>query len=1414
MNSQITISNDNSCHSTSNAVPRQNLSTIEGYVKVALFQLKLDFFTKIAFNNTRTIEASPNESNADNLNQTVSTITNTDFNSKVMDTAIIVISQRAISQQRNTMETNILSYEEDLEKVKMLYAFLKLAQQTQLEDESTSSIANQFKRLQKYMKVNDISLEAYSKYMEALLLYRKNGNFYEIQQDIMSKLKISSVSKESDLKQVEEFFKVSAKGVMFTKSAQKGLVIVQKMLELRVPISAESHLNPIIESCFRGNKGYLIQDILQLIGENYQIQISTLKLLIKYLSKQNQFQLVMNHFDTYTNHPDYNKDINQSLVLNQVLDCLIRNDQLNEAESIFQRNLAKTQELSGNLISENFVDLMTFSTIIKGYCKYQRLPNALQTLTLMKERGIKADEVLYNSLLDGCSKSSQLTSAFNIYHEMISEGVVPSTITYNSLIDCCVRSNSQARAWQVLEEMKLKGVKADNYTYSTLFKGIKGTDQTSDLDKAFQLYQQLLLSQEFQPDEILFNVLLDACINCKQLDRAVQLFKQIKQSNNELLNGNEGADENNQEQSKFYVRPDEISFNTIIKGCSQERKLSMAFEMFNLMKRCDLKPNDVTYNSMIDACVRCNSMKSAWALLTEMKTFNIIPDNFTYSTLIKGIRAENQSQSGISNQQDLEKAFGLLEQMKHSNHVKPDEILYNCLIDACVRFHDVNRAVAVFHEMQLSNIKPSSVTYGILIKAYGQANQLENAFFVFRKMKESNLIPNSVTYGCLIDACVKNNQIDQAMEVFETMKKDGVQLNTIIFTTLIKGFAKAYKLEQALEVYEVMKLDDKIKPNNVTFNSMIDCCIRCNAIQRASEIFDEMKKSPQIRPDLITYSTMIKGYCKEKNIHQALVILNEMENQQIQADEVLYNSLLDGCCKANEIEMALKVYKNMEILRIKPSNVTYSILVKIYGKQRNLTKALGVLEEMKKDGIKPGLIVYTCLLQTCIKSRQLKTAEQIFKDMRQQGIRGDSLTYSTMINGCLQSQKFETILELLKDAFDSHVQLASEVGPNIMNELSKWNPGNPQTKTELTQQIMGYLDSKENMYYGGNRFQGGYQQRPPHNQSNYHGNHHHSNNYNNNGYNNNQAPCQNYVPAQPTQYDAEANQSKTFHKKSYFNSSRNQDFNVSGAGAQNSFTNSNTNDNSFFKGKNSQSGNWQNNTVSDLSNSKRVENSAQELQMNTSNIQDTSQRSHRQVYNNNQNSTQSNNNSYYENSKKKQYGNHNSNYNQQKTNKYQGYQNNDSYQNYDYQNQYYGNTNKYYQSYNSSNQNYKTQGYQNQNQSGYSNNSTYQSNKNAYENTRNSNSFVKNEEQKFSNQESKKQVSFSIDDGTKNEIQDHVEPKTQNAEQPKGGFKSGKGAKKGGKNFSKQQVDKENNNPNFNTNNAQRGYNKQAQANY
>ena len=47
----------------------------------------------------------------------------------------------------------------------------------------------------------------------------------------------------------------------------------------------------------------------------------------------------------------------------------------------------------------------------------------------------------------------------------------------------------------------------------------------------------------------------------------------------------------------------------------------------------------------------------------------------TYSTMIKG-----HCQSG-----DIQTAFSLLEQMKRDTNLKPDEIMYNSLLDGCAQ---------------------------------------------------------------------------------------------------------------------------------------------------------------------------------------------------------------------------------------------------------------------------------------------------------------------------------------------------------------------------------------------------------------------------------------------------------------------------------------------------------------------------------------------------------------------------------------------------------------------------------------------------------------------------------------------------------------------------------------------------------
>ena len=79
-------------------------------------------------------------------------------------------------------------------------------------------------------------------------------------------------------------------------------------------------------------------------------------------------------------------------------------------------------------------DLITYSTMIKGFCRSKNIERALILLEEMDKENIRADEVLYNSLLDGCCKSNEIDIALMVYDNMRTLVIKPSNVTYSILI--------------------------------------------------------------------------------------------------------------------------------------------------------------------------------------------------------------------------------------------------------------------------------------------------------------------------------------------------------------------------------------------------------------------------------------------------------------------------------------------------------------------------------------------------------------------------------------------------------------------------------------------------------------------------------------------------------------------------------------------------------------------------------------------------------------------------------------------------------------------------------------------------------------------------------------------------------------------------------------------------------------------
>lgn len=77
----------------------------------------------------------------------------------------------------------------------------------------------------------------------------------------------------------------------------------------------------------------------------------------------------------------------------------------------------------------------------------------------------------------------------------------------------------------MFELLKKSDKKPDNFTYTTMINGIKSMD-FPDLQKAFTLFDEY--KQFNTPDHIIYNCLLDACINAGDFQRAHILIDEMK----------------------------------------------------------------------------------------------------------------------------------------------------------------------------------------------------------------------------------------------------------------------------------------------------------------------------------------------------------------------------------------------------------------------------------------------------------------------------------------------------------------------------------------------------------------------------------------------------------------------------------------------------------------------------------------------------------------------------------------------------------------------------------------------------------------------------------------------------------------------------------------------------------------------
>ncbi|XP_031265483.1 putative pentatricopeptide repeat-containing protein At1g12700, mitochondrial [Pistacia vera] len=258
------------------------------------------------------------------------------------------------------------------------------------------------------------------------------------------------------------------------------------------------------------------------------------------------------------------------------------------------------------------------------------------------------------------------------------------------------------------------------------------------------------------------------------------------------------------------LQPNIVTYNTLMDGyCllhrfndAKELLISMeskgckpyGFVVFGLILRRGLRPDVVTFTSLIKVlCLEKRSLE-AMELFKKMAVFGVRPNAITYWTLIKGL-----CQTG-----NTSVALRLHEEMVAGNGeggviCKPDIVSYGSMIDGLCKDELVDKAKELFLEMKGKRIKPDVVVFNSLIygwcfvgnleEAKGlfveMADQVGDAWKLFDEMKLYNVAPDSVTYNILVDGICKNGSVLE--KVRSGLTKDALDARKTVITNVYRS---------------------------------------------------------------------------------------------------------------------------------------------------------------------------------------------------------------------------------------------------------------------------------------------------------------------------------------------------------------------------------------------------------------------------------------------------------------------------------------------------------------------------------------------------------------------------------------------------------------------------------------------------
>ncbi|KAK4601764.1 hypothetical protein RGQ29_011050 [Quercus rubra] len=374
-------------------------------------------------------------------------------------------------------------------------------------------------------------------------------------------------------------------------------------------------------------------------------------------------------------------------------------------------------------------DVVTWTTMINGYILNGDARSALALCQLMQFDGVRPNSVSIASLLSACGSLCSLeygkcfhgwairqrvesdviveTALIDMYAKckkiylslrVFAKTTKKRTVPWNAILSGYIHNGLAREATEYFKQMLMEALQPNDATLNSL---LPAYSILADLQQATNIHCYLVISGFLSSTEVATG-LIDIYSKCGSLESAHKIFSGVPEKEKDI-----------------------ILWSVIIACYGVHGHGEIAVSLFNQMVQSGVKPNEVTFTSVLHACSHAGLVDKGFNLfkfMLENHKMSPRPDHYTCLVDLLG-RAGR-----------LDEAYDLIKTMPF----KPNYAVWGALLGACVIHENVELGKVA--AKWLFELEPENTgNYILMAKIYATAGRWKDAENVRRMMNEIGL---------------------------------------------------------------------------------------------------------------------------------------------------------------------------------------------------------------------------------------------------------------------------------------------------------------------------------------------------------------------------------------------------------------------------------------------------------------------------------------------------------------------------------------------------------------------------------------------------------------------------------------------------------------------------------------------------